>query len=133
VAVDVREPRRVQPVGERRPPAHPGRAARLAGDADIGARLLGYGQSNGSDELRARIAALYDGARDDGVVVTNGSAEANFLAMWELVRPGDEVAVLVPTYMQTYGLAENFGARVVEIPLREELGWQPDPTRSAAP
>jgi aspartate/methionine/tyrosine aminotransferase len=88
---------------------------------------LGYGQSNGSDALRSRIAALYAGAGDDGVVVCNGSAEANFIAMWALVRAGDEIAVIVPTYMQTYGLAQNAGARVVEIPLREELGWQPDP------
>ena len=87
---------------------------------------LGYGQSNGSDDLRARIAALYERAHIDGIVVMNGSAEANFAAMWHLVRPGDEVAILVPTYMQTHGLAENFGAHVVEIPLREELGWQPE-------
>jgi aspartate/methionine/tyrosine aminotransferase len=96
-------------------------------DADGSDIPLGYGQSNGSDALRARIAALYHGAGDDGVVVCNGSAEANFIAMWELVRPGDEIAVLVPTYMQTYGLAQNAGASVTEIPLREELGWQPDP------
>jgi aspartate/methionine/tyrosine aminotransferase len=101
----------------------------LSGADDVGATLLGYGQSNGSDTLRARIAALYRGrdADPDGVVVCNGSAEANFLATWHLVGPGDEVAILVPTYMQTYGLAETLGARVVEIPLREELGWQPDP------
>jgi aspartate/methionine/tyrosine aminotransferase len=101
------------------------------GGADLSGTVLGYGQSNGSDELRARIAALTDGATDDGVVVMNGSAEANFVATWELVRPGDEIAVLVPTYMQTYGLAETLGARVVEIPLHEELGWQPDPDRIA--
>jgi hypothetical protein len=97
------------------------------GRANIDDVPLGYGQSNGSDTLRARIAALYDGADDHGVVVCNGSAEANFITMWELVRPGEEIAVVVPTYMQTYGLAQNVGARVVEIPLREELGWQPDP------
>ena len=39
---------------------------------------LGYGQSNGTEELRSRIAALYPGASADHVVVTNGSAEANF-------------------------------------------------------
>jgi aspartate/methionine/tyrosine aminotransferase len=93
----------------------------------LGSTVLGYGQSNGTDELRARIAALYAGASADDIVVCNGSAEANFLAIWELVGPGDEVVVLVPTYMQAHGLAENFGARVVEIPLREEFGWQPDP------
>ncbi|HEX2168167.1 MAG TPA: aminotransferase class I/II-fold pyridoxal phosphate-dependent enzyme [Longimicrobiales bacterium] len=101
------------------------------GGADIDELPLGYGQSNGSDPLRSHIAAMYDGARDDGVVVCNGSAEANFIAIWELVRPGDEIAVVVPTYMQTYGLAQNVGARVIEIPLHEELGWQPDPDEIA--
>jgi aspartate/methionine/tyrosine aminotransferase len=100
-------------------------------DADIGSTRIGYGQSNGSETLRERIAALYAGAAAppdvDSVVVCNGSAEANFLATWHLIGAGDEVAILVPTYMQTYGLAENLGARVIEIPLREELGWQPDP------
>ena len=41
---------------------------------------LGYGQSNGSDELRARIAALYPGATEASVLVTIGGAEANFAA-----------------------------------------------------
>lgn len=99
----------------------------LSGDTDVGATLIGYGQSNGTDTLRARIAALYDSIDTDAVVVCNGSAEANFLAVWELVGAGDEIAVIVPTYMQTYGLAQNLGARVIEIPLHEELGWQPDP------
>lgn len=95
--------------------------------AELADTLLGYGQSNGTDQLRARIAALYHAVSAEQVVVCNGSAEANFLAAWHLVRPGDEVAILVPTYMQTHGLARGFGARVVEIPLLEELGWQPDP------
>lgn len=103
----------------------------FGGAIAMGDTQLGYGQSNGSDELRARIAALYPGAGDDGVVVCNGSAEANFLAVWELVGPADEVAILVPTYMQTHGLARNIGARVREIPLHEELGWQPDPDEIA--
>jgi aspartate/methionine/tyrosine aminotransferase len=99
----------------------------LGGADALGNTLLGYGQSNGSDELRASIARLYVGANAADVVVTNGSAEANFLALWERVGAGDEIAVLVPAYMQTVGLAANFGARVSEIPLHEELGWQPDP------
>ncbi len=89
--------------------------------------LLGYGQSNGSDELRDRIAALYAHASEANVVATNGSAEANFVALWELVEPGDEVAIVTPAYGQTLGLAPMLGASVNEIPLREELGWQPDP------
>jgi aspartate/methionine/tyrosine aminotransferase len=99
----------------------------LAGGTDVSGIRLGYGQSNGSRLLRERIARLYGGATVDNVSVTNGSAEANFAAMWTLVGPGDEVAVVAPTYMQTAGLGANFGASVKEIPLRQENGWQPDP------
>jgi len=52
--------------------------------------------------------------------------------MWHLVEPGDAVAVVVPAYMQTPGLAHALGAEVREIPLRLELGWQPDPDEIAA-
>jgi hypothetical protein len=103
----------------------------LAG-ADVDQVLLGYGQSNGSIELRQLIARHYRGANETNVVVTNGSAEANFVAMWHLVEPGDAVAVVVPAYMQTPGLAHALGAEVREIPLRLELGWQPDPDEIAA-
>lgn len=87
---------------------------------------LGYPQSNGTDPLRAAIAALYPGATPDQVLVTAGSAEANYINCWQLVQPGDKVAIVVPTYMQTWGLSKNFGAEVRPIPLRESLGWQPD-------
>ena len=93
---------------------------------------LGYGQSNGSDELRELIAALYPGASEANVVVTNGSAEANFIAMWELLEGGGEAAIVMPAYMQTHGLADAFGASVREIWLREEHGWQPDPDEIAS-
>jgi aspartate/methionine/tyrosine aminotransferase len=99
----------------------------LSHEVDVESTILGYGQSNGSIGLREQIAALYPGIREDAVMVTNGSAEANFVALWELAGSGDEVAILVPTYMQTHGLAESLGASVREIPLREEHGWQPDP------
>jgi aspartate/methionine/tyrosine aminotransferase len=99
----------------------------IGGATSLGDTHLGYGQSNGTDALRAQIAALYGTATPADIVVTNGSAEANYVALWDLIEPGDEVAILVPAYMQTHGLAMNFGARVIEIPLRENLGWQPDP------
>jgi hypothetical protein len=92
---------------------------------------LVYSQSDGTDELRHAIAALYDGATADNVVVTIGSAEANFVACWALVRPGDDVAILAPTYMQTWGLSENLGARVTPIWLHYERGWEPDPEEIA--
>jgi aspartate/methionine/tyrosine aminotransferase len=88
---------------------------------------LGYPQSNGTDPLRAAIAALYPGASPDQVLVTSGSAEANYINCWRLVEPGDRVAIVVPTYMQTMGLAKTFGAEIRTIPLLESNGWQPDP------
>ena len=75
---------------------------------------LVYSQSNGTIELRTAIAALYPGAGVDHVEVTNGGSEANFITTFRLIEPGDEVVMLVPNYMQTWGLARAFGATVRE-------------------
>ncbi len=87
---------------------------------------LVYGQSNGSDELRERIASLYPGAGEESVVVTVGGAEANFCGFWHLMQPGHAAAVQLPNYMQVPGLLESFGADVLPFHLLEEDGWQPD-------
>lgn len=89
--------------------------------------LLLYNQSNGTIELRERIARLYDHASPDNISVTNGSAEANFSAIWELVDPGHEIVIVLPAYMQTRGLSQMFGATIREVHLQEENGWQLDP------
>lgn len=96
-------------------------------------QLLGYTQTNGTRELRERIAALYPGADAENVLVTVGGAEANFLALWHLVSPDDRVAIVEPTYGQTPGLARGFGAEVRSIPLVEAgaRGWQPEPGAAA--
>src|SRR5690349_5218010 len=52
---------------------------------------LVYTQSNGTIALRSLIAELYPGASVDHIEVTNGGSEANYLAVWRLVEPGDEV------------------------------------------
>ena len=88
---------------------------------------LGYSQSNGTDLLRGRIAALYDGVAPEQILVTTGSAEANFVVCWRLVEPGDKVAVMLPNYLQTWGLAQNFGALVRGFTLRAEAAWEPSP------
>jgi aspartate/methionine/tyrosine aminotransferase len=86
---------------------------------------LGYSQSNGTDLLRERIAALYPGVSPDQVLVTTGSSEANFVTCWRLIEPGDKVAVMQPNYQQTWGLAQNFGAQVRPFQLHEKEGWEP--------
>lgn len=100
----------------------------LAGrtDLDLGAVRLEYGQSNGSDELRALIADLYPGASDASVLVTVGGVEANFASFWHLLERGGSAAVLVPTYGQVPGLLDSFGSEVIPVDLVEEEGWQPD-------
>jgi aspartate/methionine/tyrosine aminotransferase len=97
---------------------------------------LGYPQSNGTEALRSTIASMYPGATASHVLVTTGSSEANYVNCWTLVEPGDRVAIVVPSYLQTWGLATSLGAEVRPIWLREELAWQPDPadiTRAIAP
>ena len=63
--------------------------------------------------------ASIPGATADHIQVTNGGSEANYITTWNLVEPGDEVVMMVPNYMQTWGLARAFGATVKEWPLVE--------------
>src|SRR5581483_9735977 len=79
---------------------------------------LRYTQSNGTVALREAIAAQYAGATADHVQVTNGGAEANYITTWNLVQPGDEVVMMTPSYMQTWGLSRAFGGTVREWPMR---------------
>jgi aspartate/methionine/tyrosine aminotransferase len=88
-------------------------------------RLI-YIQSNGTEALRTAIAGLYPGASAGNVTVTNGSAEANFVSVWRLVEPGDEVVMVLPNYMQLFGVVRSFGATVIPAQLREDDGWAPD-------
>jgi hypothetical protein len=90
-----------------------------------------YSQANGTDELREAIAGLYPGATPDQILVTVGSAEANFITCWSLIRPGDKIAILAPTYWQTWGLSRNFGANVHPIWCTMDRGWEPDPDEIA--
>ena len=87
---------------------------------------LNYPQANGLPELRERIAALYPGAGPEDVLVTVGCAEANFIALQTLLEPGDELVVMLPNYMQIWGIARNSGFRPRAFYLREERGWAPD-------
>ncbi|HWF85427.1 MAG TPA: aminotransferase class I/II-fold pyridoxal phosphate-dependent enzyme [Vicinamibacterales bacterium] len=102
---------------------HPLTLGELVSDEASRAALLAeglrYTQSNGTIPLRSAIAALYPGTTPDYVQVTNGGSEANYITTWNLVEPGDEVVLMVPNYMQTWGLARAFGATVKEWPLTQ--------------
>ncbi|MGH9712801.1 MAG: aminotransferase class I/II-fold pyridoxal phosphate-dependent enzyme [Candidatus Acidiferrales bacterium] len=106
---------------------HPLTTAELVADMDALRTLLeialGYPQTNGSEELRSKIADMYPGAAMENVLVTCGGSEANFISTWALLEPGDEVVFMLPNYMQVAGLARGFGATVKPLWLREELEW----------
>jgi aspartate/methionine/tyrosine aminotransferase len=87
---------------------------------------LGYSQSNGTIELREAIAAIYSGASVDHIEVTNGTSEANYLVALSQLRPGDNVAMEVPNYMQMPGVARSLGATVRPFRLVQQSGWEPD-------
>jgi hypothetical protein len=73
------------------------------------ATKLAYPLSEGALGTRASIATWYPGATPDHVTVMNGGSEANFLALWTLLEPGDRLAFMVPNYLQGWGLGRHFG------------------------
>ena len=87
---------------------------------------INYPHVNGIPELRQNIAHLYDGATPKNVLVTVGAIEANNIAVQTLLEPGDQIAVMLPNYMQIWGIAKNSGLELVEFHLREADGWAPD-------
>ena len=87
---------------------------------------LGYSQSNGTIELRERIAAMYPGAAPEQVEVTNGTSEANYLVALSLLRSGDAFGMELPNYMQMPGVARSLGADVIPFHLQQASGWEPE-------
>ncbi len=110
---------------------HPIRLDELLGDdaeklASLLSTEINYPHVNGNPELRENIAALYEGAAVENVLVTVGAAEANNIVMQTLMEPGDELATQAPTYKQVWGLAENKGCAVKPFRLRPDEAWRLD-------
>ena len=86
----------------------------LVGGAAVEEELLheslGYTQTGGSLLLRERVAAWYPGATADNVGITNGGSEANYCIFWSLLESGQRAAIMLPNYMQTWGLARAYAA-----------------------
>ena len=99
-------------------------------DPDALGRLLAtemdYAHANGIPELRNHIAGLYRGAGPENVLVTIGAIEANYDILLTLLSAGDEIVVMLPNYMQIWGLAQNLNCRLKTFPLDEKNGWAPD-------
>jgi aspartate/methionine/tyrosine aminotransferase len=87
---------------------------------------LNYPHVNGIPELRQNIAALYEGATAENILVTTGAVEANYNILNTLLNKGDEIVMMLPNYMQIWGIAKNSGFKLKSFHLREENGWAPD-------
>lgn len=103
----------------------------LSGDPEefwrsLNDKKLTYGHIEGSPEFRSLIAGLYQRVQPENVLVMNGAIGANFLVLFSLVKPGDEVISVHPTYQQIYSVPEAFGADVKLLRLRPENQFLPD-------
>jgi len=87
---------------------------------------LNYPYVNGIPVLRERIAAMYDGATPENVLVTVGAIEANYNSVRSVLNPEDEMVMMLPNYMQIWGVAKNHGFQIKTFPLVEENNWAPD-------
>ncbi|MBA3749138.1 MAG: PLP-dependent aminotransferase family protein, partial [Solirubrobacterales bacterium] len=88
------------------------------------ARALQYSSTEGDPQLRALLAARFDGrgltADADEILVTTGSQQALGLVASVLLDPGDAVLVENPSYLaalQCFGFA---GARMVAAPCDDD-------------
>lgn len=81
----------------------------------------------GLPELREHVlrqAGLEGDCDLRDVLITAGAAEANYLAIMQLVQPGDEIVIETPGWPQAEVLAKAIGAKIVTVTRREEDGWQ---------
>jgi capreomycidine synthase len=82
--------------------------------------------SLGGPGLRAAIAGRWGNHNPEWVMATHGSSEAIFLVMNALLRPGDEIISLDPSYHALYSVAAAIGCRVKTWHLRFENQFVPD-------
>jgi aspartate/methionine/tyrosine aminotransferase len=99
----------------------PGAAEALSG------LWLGYTESRGDPELRRAIAALYERAGPEHVLVHAGAQEPIFSFMNVALQAGDHVVSQFPAYQSHYSIAEAIGAEVSQWPSDLVRGGAPDP------
>jgi aspartate/methionine/tyrosine aminotransferase len=97
-----------------------------SGFDDLLGTELNYPHVEGTPELRERIAALYPGAEPGNVLVTVGCAEANYITVETMIDTDDELVVMLPNYLQIWGIGQNRGYSMKAFHLKEENDWAPD-------
>lgn len=88
---------------------------------------LGYTHTTGHPDLRACIAATYDGVQPEQIVVHAGAQEAIFTFMAAAVGPGDHIIVHHPAYQSLADLPRALGCDVTPWATSATDGWALDP------
>lgn len=89
---------------------------------------LDYGHITGDPKLIHLILDLYQTGDIDEITLAQGCLQANEMVMETLLEKGDRVIAFTPGYQQFIDYPKSIGCEVIEIPLLEERGWQPDIT-----
>ena len=87
---------------------------------------VSYAMPPGNRRLRSQVAKRMIKAgctlNPDEILITTGAAEAVFLALAALCKPGDTVAVGTPLYFNFIQMFQHFGLKVLEIPTSPTTG-----------
>lgn len=81
----------------------------------------------GLPALRARVlaqAGLTDQCHPDDVLITAGAAEANYLAIRQVLQAGDHMVTETPGWPQAVVLAKAIGAKITQVSRTEAEGWR---------
>ncbi len=95
--------------------------------AALGSLHLGYTESQGDPRLRTAVAATYETAAADEVVILGAPEEGIYLTLRTLLDPGDHVVVLTPAYDSLINLAQHISGNVSEWLIQPGAeSWQID-------
>lgn len=87
---------------------------------------LSYTESPGHPQLRREVSNGYANISPDDVLIAVPE-EAIFVAMHTLLRPGDHVVAIAPTYQSLHELARSIGCVLTLWPLEASpTGWSLD-------
>lgn len=80
----------------------------------------------GLPDLRRHVlvqAGLKGCCKLEDVLITAGAAEANYLALMQVLQPGDEIVIETPGWPQAEVIARAKGNRVVKVQRQEAENW----------
>ena len=91
----------------------------------MGKGFTHYTEERGLVKLRESLASKIRAERKvevekDGILITNGSAEAIFIALMSLINPGDEVILFKPYYPPYLSCVRIAGGKPVFVPFNTE-------------